>query len=99
MIIAIETKEDIVTCISCRHSTISLSNILLGSKQHAKCKRTERSSMTYDPVTGKTFNKVDIGYCSTERGDFGGRRDECGPKSVHWVPKYSRDVFKALRKG
>ena len=99
MIIAIESKEDVVTCASCKHSHVSLANLLLGGRQFARCKRTEQSAMTYDPVTGKTFNKVDIDYCSTERGDYGGRRGECGPKGIHWVPKHTRDVFKALRKG
>lgn len=99
MIIAIETKEDIVTCISCRHSHISFTNLLLSGQQYAQCKRTERSTTTYDPVTGKTVAKVDMHYCNTERGDFGGRLEECGPKGVYWVPKHTRDVFKALRKG
>lgn len=98
MIIAIQSKEDVVTCSSCKHSYVSLANLLLGGRQFARCKRTEQVSMSYDPVTGKTFKKVDMDYCSTERGDFGGRREECGPKGIYWVPKKTKDVFKALRK-
>lgn len=97
MIIAIESKEDIVTCASCKHCYVSLANLLFGARHLAKCQRTERSTMTYDPVTGKTFKKVSIDYCGTERGDYG-RRGECGPQGVHWVPKKTKDVFKALRK-
>lgn len=98
MIIAIESKEEVVTCTSCKHSYVSLANLLTGGQQFARCKRTERSTMTYDLVTGKTVRKDDIDYCSTERGDYGGRRDECGPKGQHWVPKNTRDVFKILRR-
>ena len=96
--IKIATKEDMVTCTSCKHSYVSLTNILMGGRHFAKCKRTEKSAMSYDPVTGKTFKKVDIDYCSTERGDFKGIRGECGPKGIHWVPKHTRDVFKLLKK-
>lgn len=99
MIIAIESKEDVVACASCKHSYVSLGTLLFGGRQFAKCRRTEQSTMTYDPVTGKTVEKVSIEYCNVERGDFGGRRGECGPKGRHWVPKKTKDVFKALRKG
>jgi hypothetical protein len=98
MIIAIRSEQEVVTCSSCKHCYVSLSNLLLGGRQFAKCKRTEKSAMTYDPVTGKTFKKVDIDYCSTERGDFKGIRGECGPKGQHWVPKKTRDVFEALKR-
>ena len=98
MIIAIQSEQEVVTCTSCKHSYVSLTNILMGGRQFAKCKRTETYSMSYDPVTGKTYKKFDISYCSTERGDFKGIRGECGPKGIHWVPKHTRDVFKALRK-
>jgi len=96
--IAIESKEDMVTCTSCRHFKLGLANRLLGGQQFAKCGRTEEVSMTYDPVTGKTVEKSKIDYCSTARGDYKGHANECGPQGRHWVPKHTRDVFKALKR-
>ena len=94
----IESKQEEVTCVSCKHYYISLANLLTGGQQFARCKRKEQVSMSYDPVTGKTFKKVSIDYCSTERKDYSGHSGECGPNGIHWVPKNTRDVFKALRK-
>jgi hypothetical protein len=96
--IEIATKEDMVTCASCKHCQIGLVNLIFGGRQFAKCKRTEQITVEYDPVTGKIRKKVKIEYCSTQRGDYSGYTGECGPQGKHWVPKHTRDVFKALRK-
>lgn len=96
--IEIATKKDMVTCASCKHVSIGITNMIFGGGGFAKCKRTEAVTVEYDPVTGKTVKKVKIEYCSTQRGDYKGHINECGPKGIHWVPKHTRDVFKALRK-
>ena len=96
--IEIASKEDTVTCASCKHFSIGITNMIFGGGGFAKCKRTEAVTVEYDPVTGKTVKKVNIEYCSTERGDYQGHRNECGPQGCYWVPKKTKDVFEALKR-
>jgi hypothetical protein len=97
-LVEITAKEDMITCASCKHCYVSLTNLLMGGRQFAKCKRTQEVTMKYDPVTGKTVKHIKMEYCSTERGDYKGIREECGPNGRHWVPKNTRDVFTALKR-
>lgn len=97
----IEVKQatDMVTCASCKHCYVSFTNMLFGGRQFAKCKRTLKTETKYDPVTGKVKKTETMDYCSTHRGDYSGYSNECGPQGIHWVPKSTKDVFTALKRG
>ena len=97
-IIEATSQEEVVTCSTCKHYHLELMNRLLGNNRFGKCKRTESAIPKYDLVTGKTYIENTITYCSTERQDYKGLNNECGPKGIYWVPKNTKDIFSALKR-
>ena len=93
------TSTDVVTCISCKYAYVSLINRLTGGQRFARCTRTKKTTTVVDIVTGKTSTSYsDMNYCNTERQQYKGLNNECGPQGRYWVPKDTRDVFKLLKR-
>ena len=93
-----DEHETVVTCTSCKHYQLNFINRIIRAPQFAKCARTRKVETSFDPVTGKNQTKSDISYCSTERSEYRGHNNECGPKGIHWIPRNKKDLFVLMKK-
>ena len=87
-----------VTCNTCKHYKLDFFNWLMHTPQFAKCARTKKTETVFDVVSGKTQTRTSIGYCSTERVDYRGHNNECGPQAIYWMPRKKEGLFTLMKR-
>ena len=98
MAIELPKAPPVVTCNTCKHFKLDFINWITRAPQFAKCARTVETETVFDIVSGKTQTKTSISYCSTERVNYNGHNNECGPTAIHWVPRNKKDLFTLIKK-